>query len=68
MLVMFAVGVGHFSWMIVLTVVMTLERTWNRGRDIVPVVGVAFLVWGVLVLLHPSWLPDLLGGYAGTHS
>lgn len=29
MLVMLAVGVGHFTWMIVLTVVMTLERTWN---------------------------------------
>ncbi len=61
MLVMFAVGVGHFTWMIVLTVVMTLERTWKRGRELSFVVGVAFLVWGVLVLFHPSWLPDLLG-------
>lgn len=67
MLVMFAVGVGHFTWMIVLTAVMTLERTWKRGRELVPVVGVAFLVWGVLVLLNPSWLPDLLGGYSGSH-
>lgn len=64
MLVMFAVGVGHFTWMIVLTVVMTLERTWKRGRELSFVVGVAFLVWGVLVLLHPSWLPDLLGVHA----
>jgi len=68
MLVMFAVGVGHFTWMIVLTVVMTLERTWKRGRELVPVVGVAFMVWGVLVLLHPTWLPDLLGGYVKVHS
>jgi predicted metal-binding membrane protein len=60
MLVMFAVGVGHFTWMIVLTVVMTLERTWKRGRELVPIVGVAFLAWGVLVLLHPSWLPELI--------
>ncbi|HEY9674195.1 MAG TPA: DUF2182 domain-containing protein [Waterburya sp.] len=67
MLVMFTVGVGHFTWMIVLTVVMTLERTWKRGGELVPVIGVAFLVWGVLVLLHPSWLPNLLGGYAGSH-
>jgi predicted metal-binding membrane protein len=68
MLVMFAVGVGHFAWMIGLTVVMTLERTWKRGREIVPVVGLAFLVWGVLVLFHPSWLPDWLAGYTGTQS
>jgi predicted metal-binding membrane protein len=62
MLIMFAVGVGHFSWMIVLTVVMTLERTWKQGRQLSFVVGVAFLVWGVLVLLNPSWLPNLFGG------
>src|SRR5919199_3331547 len=68
MLVMFAVGVGHFTWMIVLTVVMTLERSWKRGRELSFVVGVAFMVWGVLVLLHPTWLPDLLGGYVGVHS
>jgi len=67
MLVMFAMGLGHFTWMIVLTVVMTLERTWKRGRELVPVVGIAFLLWGVLVLFHPSWLPNLLGGYREIH-
>ena len=67
MLVMFAVGAGHFTWMIVLTAVMTLERTWKQGREIVPVVGITFLIWGVLVILNPSWLPDLLGGYSGGH-
>jgi predicted metal-binding membrane protein len=65
MLVMLAVGVGHFTWMIVLTVVMTLERTWKQGRKIVPIVGITFLIWGGLVLLNPGWLPDLLGGYEG---
>jgi predicted metal-binding membrane protein len=62
MLLMFAVGVGHFTWMIVLTVVMTLERTWKQGRQLVPIVGITFLAWGVLVLFHPSWLPNVLGG------
>lgn len=65
MLVMLAVGVGHFTWMIVLTVIMTLERTWKQGQKLVPVVGVTFLVWGGLVLFNPGWLPDLLGGYGG---
>jgi predicted metal-binding membrane protein len=62
MLLMFAVGVGHFTWMIVLTVVMTLERTWKQGRQLTPIVGITFLAWGVLVVFHPSWLPNLLGG------
>ncbi|MFB8787749.1 MAG: DUF2182 domain-containing protein [Potamolinea sp.] len=60
MLLMFAVGVGHFTWMIVLTAVMTLERTWQKGRELVPIVGAIFLVWGGLVVLHPDWLPKLL--------
>lgn len=67
MLLMFAVGVGHFTWMIVLTVVMTLERTWKRGRELSFVIGITFLVWGLLVLLQPTWLPELLGGYSGSH-
>lgn len=67
MLVMFAVGVGHFTWTIALTAVMTLERTWKRGRELSFVVGVAFLVWGVLVLFNPSWLPDVLGSYSVDH-
>lgn len=65
MLVMFAVGVGHFTWMIILTGVMTLERTWKGGRELVPIVGIAFLVWGLLVLLNPSWLPKFLGSHLG---
>jgi predicted metal-binding membrane protein len=57
MLTMFAVGVGHLAWMAGLTGVMVIEKTWRHGRQIAPVVGVVLLVWGVLVLLHPSWLP-----------
>lgn len=62
MLVMFAVGVGHLTWMILLTGVMTLERTWKPGRELVPIVGIVLIVWGGLVLLNPSWLPNLLDG------
>lgn len=57
MLVMFAVGVGHLTWMIVLMGIMTFERTWKQGRSLVPIVGIVFLAGGFLILLHPSWLP-----------
>jgi predicted metal-binding membrane protein len=52
MLAMFAVGVGSVVWMVGLTAVMLIEKTSRYGRRLVPIVGVAFLVWGGLVLLR----------------
>ena len=46
MLTMFAVGVGHLAWMAGLTGVMVIEKTWRRGRQLAPVVGLVLLVWG----------------------
>jgi predicted metal-binding membrane protein len=54
MLIMFAVGVGSLTWMAALTGVMLLEKTSRIGRRLVPVVGIALLVWGALVLLRPE--------------
>lgn len=67
MLTMFAVGVGSLIWMAALTGVMTIEKTWRRGRLLAPVVGAILLVWGVLVLAHPGWLPVTLGLSATAH-
>ncbi len=57
MLTMFAVGVGSLAWMSVLTGVMLIEKTARWGRRLVPLVGVALLAWGAIVLLQPGWLP-----------
>jgi len=54
MLLMFAVGVGSLAWMAALTGVMLVEKTSRYGRRLVPIVGVALLVWGGLILLRPS--------------
>lgn len=62
MLTMFAVGVGSLTWMAGLTGVMLIEKTARRGRRLVPLVGGALLLWGVLILLQPSWLPAALSG------
>lgn len=64
MLTMFAVGVGNLSWMAGLTGVMLIEKTTRRGQRLVPVVGGALLLWGVLILLQPSWLPAVLSGHS----
>jgi predicted metal-binding membrane protein len=66
MLVMVAVGVGHLALMAGLTGVMVIEKTWRRGRQLAPVVGVVLLAWGALVLAHPSWLPAPLSLAAAT--
>ncbi len=54
MLVMFGLGVGHLSWMLLLTGVMVVEKISPWSRVLVPVVGVLSLVWGALTLLLPA--------------
>src|SRR5439155_753217 len=45
-----------------LTGVMLVEKTQRRGRRLVPFVGGGLLLWGLLVLLQPGWLPQALRG------
>ena len=51
MLVMFVVGVGHLTWMLALTVVMTMERTQQNIWSIIIVLGITLLALSSLVLL-----------------
>jgi len=67
MLTMFAVGVGHLAWMAALTGVMTIEKTQRWGRRLAPLVGTVLLLWGLLVLIQPGWLPASLSLAAGRH-
>jgi predicted metal-binding membrane protein len=62
MLLMFGLGVGHLLWMAGLAGIMLLERSSLRGRRVVPIVGAIFLIWGIIVLWHPAWLPGVLTG------
>lgn len=62
MLVMFAVGVGNLVWMLGLTGVMVIEKTTRIGARFVPVVSAALILWGLLILLQPAWLPLALRG------
>jgi predicted metal-binding membrane protein len=54
MLLMFAVGVGSLAWMAALTGVMLVEKTSQYGRRLVPIIGVALMAWGTLILLRPG--------------
>ena len=57
MLVMFALGVGHLTGMLMLTGVMALEKTTHWGRLLVPVVGFGLLLWGAILLLPLAGFP-----------
>jgi predicted metal-binding membrane protein len=59
MLVMFAAGISNLAWMAPLAALMYVEKATAWGRRIVAPVGITLLALGVLVLLHPVWLPSL---------
>jgi hypothetical protein len=42
--------------------VMAYEKIGRHGRTLTPVIGVAFLLWAVVVAVEPAWLPGLLAG------
>ena len=63
MLLMFAAGVANLWWMAGLTALMVYEKTGTRGPRAVPVAGIALLACAALVLVHPHWLPAILGGH-----
>jgi predicted metal-binding membrane protein len=50
MLLMFAVGTGNLVWMFVLALVMAIEKNVSWGRRLSAPLGVALLVWGVVLL------------------
>jgi hypothetical protein len=45
-----------------LTALMVYEKTGARGQRAVPMAGIALLACAALVLVHPLWLPAILGG------
>jgi len=62
MLIGFAAGFANLWWMAALTALMMYEKIGANGKRVVPVVGVALIVWALLVLVHPSWLPSAASG------
>jgi predicted metal-binding membrane protein len=56
MLVMFVVGTGHFTWMLLLSVAMTMERTRQNLWSIILVLGIVLLSTSSLAILHIDML------------
>jgi predicted metal-binding membrane protein len=57
MLVMFAAGVANLAWMAALGGVMLYEKATPRGQYLTPIVGGVLMVWGTVMILHPTVIP-----------
>jgi predicted metal-binding membrane protein len=55
MLLMFAIGVGNLSWMLLLGTVMAVEKNMRWGAKLTIPLGAALFGWGGLMLLHRFW-------------
>jgi len=64
MALMLVMGAASLVWMAGLGAVMYYERAGRHGRRLSPVVGVLLIAWGVIVAVHPGWLPEIVGGVA----
>ena len=64
MLVMVAVGLMSVPWMLVLTLVVFLEKTWSRGARFSFFVGFALLVFAALALAEPALLSGVVRPFA----
>jgi predicted metal-binding membrane protein len=59
MLLMIAFGVMNIGAMLGLAAVIAIEKLWRHGETFARVVGIACLVFAVLVLLEPGLAPGL---------
>ena len=50
MLTMFAIGMGSMVWMTALAGVMLIEKGTHYGRRLIHPIGIALVVWGVVVI------------------
>jgi hypothetical protein len=40
------------------------EKVGRHGERLAPVVGIVLIVWALVVVAHPTWLPGMLAGGA----
>lgn len=59
MFVAFAAGVANLAWMAIFTLIMIFEKTSPAGNRAAGPVGVGLSALGVLIIIHPVWLPPV---------
>jgi predicted metal-binding membrane protein len=59
MLTLLVLGVMNLAAMMAIALAVLIEKTWRHGKAFSIALGVALLVFGVLIPSHPSWVPGL---------
>ncbi len=62
MVVMCAAGFADLRWMAGLGALMAYEKIGRHGVGTARVAGLVLLVWAILVIVHPVWLPAPFAG------
>ncbi|GHO47855.1 hypothetical protein KSX_60180 [Ktedonospora formicarum] len=57
MLVMVVVGLMNLPWMLLLTLLIFLEKTWDQGQRLALAVGPALLLFALLAACYPTLMP-----------
>jgi predicted metal-binding membrane protein len=55
MLLMFAVGLGNLSWMLLLGAIMAMEKNAPWGAKLSAPLGTALLGWGGAIVFDHCW-------------
>jgi len=59
MLVMVVVGLMNLPWMILLTILIFLEKTWQYGHRLSFFIGIGLLLFAMLAFIDPTLLSSL---------
>jgi len=59
MLVMVAVGLMNLPWMILLTILIFLEKTWQYGHRLSFFIGIGLILFALLAFIDPTVLSGL---------
>lgn len=57
MLVMVVVGLMNLPWMLLLTLLVFFEKTWDRGQRLCLAVGAGLLLFALLAAFQPALMP-----------
>jgi len=66
MAVLFVVGLMNLAWMAGIAAVFLAEKNWRHGVALTKIVGTAVVIFGLVVLVHPSLLSSI--GHASNAS
>jgi predicted metal-binding membrane protein len=56
MLVMVIVGLMNLPWMVLLTIVIFLEKTWRYGDHLSFLIGISLMLFAMLAFINPMFL------------